>query len=553
MAEKPLKVLVVTGGGYHPFGTCGPILKETYEYGGLAKCTLVERDNAFRQSLSGYDVIAIYTQGGKLGNEEENNLLSFVKNGGGLVGFHCASDSFVENAGYLSLLGSKFVTHGPGTPNFPVEVSNKSHTLAGRLPKFNITDEFYILELKDNPLDIFLTSPWQGKPQPMAYTRTFGKGRVFYTAMGHDERAFRNTSFKIMAVRGLLYAAGRWQKEGKPVGVGLLGYGGAFGMGKHHGDTMHSIGGFKVLAACDLDSDRLKLAETEFPGIKTYNHLDRMLRNDRVEVVVVILPHNVHFESTLKIFESGRGAVVEKPFCIKPEEADKLINTADRKKVLLTVYQSRRWDHHFLTAKKLVEAGMIGEVFETQIDFGNYSHPGTWWRSDKNLSGGILYDWGVHCLDWMLQLIRDKVVSVSGYSQKRVWYMITNEDHFRVIIRFRNGAVANFSNSSICAAASPGWRILGSQGAIHFPTVFDQEADLTTILDGKPVITKVPVEPADWPAFYRNLADHLHHGVPLACQPEDSARLIGIIAKAEESAKAKKELPFNDKYYQAHF
>ncbi|MBI3991488.1 MAG: ThuA domain-containing protein, partial [Candidatus Omnitrophica bacterium] len=480
MSEKKFKVLLVTGGGFHPFDLCGSILKETYEHRGLAECTLVNRDEAFNKDISGYDAVAIYTQGGKLNPEQEKNLISFVKNGGGVVGFHCASDTFKDNAEYLSMIGSKFIGHGPGTPDFPVKVSSAAHPLSVRLPDFHITDEFYILEQQDKNLDIFLTSSWQGKQQPMAYTKEYGKGKVFYTALGHDERAFRNPSFKKLAIRGLLYVTKNWKKEGSHIGVGLLGYGGAFNMGKYHSDSMLLAGGFKPVAACDIDPSRLKQAQTEIPGIKIYSDLEKMLEDKNVDIVVVILPHNLHFNAAMKVMKAGKGAVIEKPFCIKSEEADELIEVSRENKVLLTVYQNRRWDHQFLTAKKLVETGAVGDVFETQIDIGVFGYPGNWWRSDKEIAGGLLYDWGSHCIDWMLHIIRDKVVSVSGYSQKRVWHMVTCEDHFRVIMRFRNGGVANFSNSTIYAIPNPGWRIIGTKGTIHFPTIFDEQADLYT-------------------------------------------------------------------------
>ena len=110
-----IKVLLVRGGGYHRFNPCAQILKQTYEHGGLAKCTLAERDTAFDQDLSGYDAVVLYTQGGTLTKSQERNLCRFVKAGGGLVGFHCASDSYVDNPEFMKMIGTHFVTHAPGT------------------------------------------------------------------------------------------------------------------------------------------------------------------------------------------------------------------------------------------------------------------------------------------------------------------------------------------------------------------------------------------------------------------------------------------------------
>jgi scyllo-inositol 2-dehydrogenase (NADP+) len=544
-----IKVLLVKGGMWHPFNSCAAILKRAYEDGGLAACTLAERDTAFDQDLSGYDVVVLYTQGGRLTKRQEKSLCQFVRSGGGLVGFHCASDSYVENADFMKMIGTHFASHAPGTPKFGVEVSDHDHELAEGLRNFDIIDEFYILERKADDLDVFMTAQWQGGPQPMAYTRPYGDGRVFYSANGHDERAFRNPEFQRLAIRGLLWAAAEWVPMSGPIGVGLLGYGSSFSMGKLHAAQMQEAGGFEIVAACDIDPAREKAASEDFPGIMTYPKLDDMLQDDDVKMVVNITPHDVHAELVIAALRSGRHVVCEKPFCLSQKQADAMIAEARKNKRMLTVYQNRRWDHQFLTARRLVEDGAIGQVFETQLDFANYGHPGTWWRSDKRISGGLGFDWGAHIVDWMLHIIPRRVVSVSGYYQKRKWMMCTNEDHVRVIIRFEDGAVANYCNSQLYGAKGNGWTILGTEGGISFPTIFDKEAILTTYTQGVAQTAQVPCDPDDWPAFYRNVSEHLHHDVPLAVRPESSARVIAIIETAEKSSKAKKELPFKDKYF----
>lgn len=545
-----IKALIVHGGLHHPYPVVAKLLKEAFEEDGFARCEIVERDKAFNLDLSTYDVVVLYCQGGKLSDKQERNLCRFVESGGGLVGFHSANASFKENERFLRMIGSRFSGHAPGLVSYQVDVANPDHPLAGNLKPISVTDEFYHIEPTDGALDVLLTAFWQGKAEPMAYTRTYGKGHVFYAANGHDDRTFRNAEYIRLARRGLAYAAGRWSPVRQPIQVGILGYGGAFNMGKHHADSAVSTGGFQVIAVSDLDPSRRRQAEVELPGVKTYASQRAMLKNDDVQMVINITPHNVHAPTCLEALNAGRHVAVEKPFCTSQKEADAMITAAKRNKVMLAVYQSRRWDHHFLTAHKLVSCGTIGHVFETQIDFGGYGHPGTWWRSDKKISGGVLFDWGAHAIDWMLHIIPRQVVGVSGYFQPdRVWHMCTNEDHARVLIRFDDGSVANFSNSQINASGGVGWVILGTGGAIRFPTVFDQEATVVTFPHGKRCSMQVPCEPSDWNAFYRNVYDHLHHGLPLICRGEKSARVIGIIETAEKSYKAGRELPFRDVYF----
>lgn len=565
-SNKRLKVLVARGGEWHPFAACTRILKDFLERSGVAECTVVGRDEAFTSSLASYDCVVLYTQGGKLSAARERNLCAYLKAGGGLVGIHCASDSFTENPKYLNALGTRFAAHGPGTPNFPVSpVAGTAHPLAKRLKQFRITDEFYLCEPRGKGHEVFLDAYFQGGREPTAYTKNHGKGRVFYTALGHDERAFRHPAFQNLLTRGVLWAGGGWREERPaPFRFGLLGYGPAFKMGKHHAENMRKSDALKAVAVCDLDPRAVAQAQEDLPGIRGYRDIKKMLADNEVEGVVVILPHNLHYRAVLQCLRAGRHVVVEKPFCFTAAEADRLIATAAERGLMLSVYQSRRWDGHYLTMKKLVESGEIGTVFEAQLDFGAYAFPGEWWRSETKTSGGLLYDWGAHCFDYNLTILRDKrIVGVAGYTPKqrtqtvrgkktvlnRVWFNVTNEDHFRVVVRFADGSSFTFRNSQITAGLGRGWTMHGTLGTIHFPNAFDKEATVFRFEDGRKTTKTVPGEKGDWADYYLNIADHLHNGLPLFCRPEQSARVVAVIETALKSAAAGRELPFNDKYF----
>ena len=107
---------------------------------------------------------------------------------------------------------------------------------------------------------------------------------------------------------------------------------------------------------------------------------------------------------------------------------------------MLSVFHNRRYDGDFLAIKEVIDKGLIGDVFRIEVYGGRYGHPGTWWRSDKNISGGAFYDWGAHLVDWVLNLIPEKVDSIMGFTQKIQWWDVTNEDEVESIIKFKNGA-----------------------------------------------------------------------------------------------------------------
>ncbi len=109
-------------------------------------------------------------------------------------------------------------------------------------------------------------------------------------------------------------------KVGK-IKVGVIGYGGAFSMGKLHLEQM-AAEGMVPTAVCDVDAGRLPQAEEDFPGIETYDSVAKMLRRSPVDLVTVITPHNTHAKLVLQCLRAGRHVVVEKPFAITTAECD---------------------------------------------------------------------------------------------------------------------------------------------------------------------------------------------------------------------------------------
>ncbi|MHB0997935.1 MAG: Gfo/Idh/MocA family protein [Armatimonadota bacterium] len=321
----------------------------------------------------------------------------------------------------------------------------------------------------------------------------------------------------------------------------VVGYGGAFNMGKAHATWMNDTGRMSTIAACDLDPARTEEAKKDLPGITVYNDFDQMLINKDIDLVVIITPHNTHAPLALKALNAGKHVVLEKPMCITVDEATSMIDAAKKAGVTLTTFHNRRHDGDFMAIKEVIEKGIIGDVFHIEAFIGGYSHPGTWWRANKEISGGCMYDWGAHFIDWILNLIPEEMESVTGFFHKRVWMDVTNEDQTEAIIKFKNGAVANLQVSSIARISKPKWRILGTKGAITDNWIGSFK--LATQVDGIPVDGDVKYKDSNWPAYYLNLAAHLLDGAPLEVTPESSRRVIAVIETAEKSAKSGKTEP----------
>ncbi|AIE88009.1 Gfo/Idh/MocA family protein [Fimbriimonas ginsengisoli] len=320
------------------------------------------------------------------------------------------------------------------------------------------------------------------------------------------------------------------------VGAAVIGYGGAFNMGREHAKWMNAAG-MRTVAACDVDPARVASAADDFPGIATYSSVDDLLRDESVDLCVVILPHNLHAPVAIQCLNAGKHVVVEKPMCVSVEEADAMIEAADRNGKMLSVFHNRRWDGDFMKIRELIEQGLIGEVFHIEACMGGMHKPGTWWRSDKKISGGAMFDWGAHIVDWVLQFIPENIAGVDGYYHKLRWHESTNEDHTELVIRFESGKTAQVEISSLAAVGKARWRILGTRGAI----VQSGWKEIDVTVDHEGHMAKFTVQPkeTEWAAYYANIAAHLMHGEDLVVKPTQARRTIAAIEAAERSSSAK--------------
>lgn len=327
--------------------------------------------------------------------------------------------------------------------------------------------------------------------------------------------------------------------DGKEIRGAVIGYGGAFNMGRQHLGFMRDAG-ITPVAACDLDETRVKVADEDFPGIQTYTNVEALLDNKSIDLITIITPHNTHAPLAVQALNAGKAVICEKPMCLTAQEATEMIDAAQKSHVMLSVYHNRRHDGDFQALKEaIVEKKLLGDVFSIQAGFAGYGHPGHWWRSDKAISGGAFYDWGAHFLDWILNLMPGrKVVNVTGLFHKRVWHDVSNEDHVQAILRFDNGAHADLSFSQISSVPMPRWRIQGTDGGILDDGSVKDGMKLFKHIDGIKVQGELRNKASHYEQYYQGIYAHMAEGAPLDVTPESARRVIAIMEAAEKSSQS---------------
>ena len=325
------------------------------------------------------------------------------------------------------------------------------------------------------------------------------------------------------------------------VKVGIIGYGGAFNMGLTHGRSMEKTGKMSITAVCDLDESRVAVAKNDFPDVETYTDIKKMLKKADIDLCVVILPHNAHAPVAIDCAKAGKHVVVEKPMCISDAEAQAMIQAATDNKTMLSVFHNRRWDGDFVTLRELVcRDRIIGDVFHVEMFGGGYGKPGTWWRSFKDISGGHFFDWGAHYLDWLLQIIPQKITGVTGFFHKLKWHEVTNEDNVEAAIRFADGCVAHVHMSSLAMVGKERWRLLGTEGSI---VSTNDKFIVQTLVGERRATIEVPYQPSNWDGYYANVAEHLTGGADLIVKAEEARRVIAVMDTAEKSSASGKTEP----------
>ena len=336
-------------------------------------------------------------------------------------------------------------------------------------------------------------------------------------------------------------------KKASEIKVGVIGYGGAFNMGRLHLTEMKKTGMIPT-AVTELDKERLKVAEIDFPGIQTYSSVSEMLKKSDVNVLAIITPHNTHAKLALQCLRAGKVVCSEKPLAITTAECDAMIKAAKENGVAITTYHNRHWDGCVLEAvKQIKEKEVIGEVVRIEAHMGNYAEPKEWWRSSKTISGGILYDWGVHLLEYSLQLLDGELTEIAGFAKKghweNVWKDDINEDEGFLVARFDNGKWLSLNISSIDANAKNsdrGWlEITGTKGTYVFDHA--EYKIVTPMKKGTKIFKGNNPDSEGW-RLYQNLADHLVEGKELVISGEWARRPIHILDLANRSALSGKSL-----------
>ncbi len=199
-------------GKHHDSGKYAPWLAISLFKQGVNLTYTTDLNDLNAENLSHYDGLIIYANHDSLAPAQEQAMRAFVEGGKGLIPLHSASGCFKNSAWYIKTIGGQFKSHKTGS--FAETIVAKNHpVMQGLVPFTTSWDETYVHQQLNPDMTVLTTRQEGDRQEPYTWVRTQGKGRVFYTAYGHNDSTWTNPGFRALVNNGVLWALGEPVKK----------------------------------------------------------------------------------------------------------------------------------------------------------------------------------------------------------------------------------------------------------------------------------------------------------------------------------------------------
>jgi scyllo-inositol 2-dehydrogenase (NADP+) len=346
-----------------------------------------------------------------------------------------------------------------------------------------------------------------------------------------------------------------------PVRVGIAGLGRS-GWGIHAEAIARQPERFRVVAVVDGDGARRREAQDRF-ACRAFDTVESLVRDPAVELVVVATPNHLHAAHAVLAVGAGKDVLCEKPMAGGGDEAEGMIAAARRAGRVLTVFNNRRFDPHFLRLREVVDSSVLGRIVQVRLAVHQFTR--RWdWQTLTEFGGGMLNNIGAHWLDLLLSFFPGPGLPEAHCHLDRVLTLGDADDHCVVTLRRSGDPLVQLELTNACALPQENWLVMGSRGTLAgtFDALRWRVAEMDRLppreLQRSPrsaertynhdAVTwqehawQVPAEQAGnrWQhdQFYRRLHGTLRLGEPLAVTPESVLRCRRLIDACHASAAA---------------
>jgi scyllo-inositol 2-dehydrogenase (NADP+) len=339
--------------------------------------------------------------------------------------------------------------------------------------------------------------------------------------------------------------------------VGLVGYGLAGEV--FHAPLVAATSQLRLAAVVTSNPERGDRVRRDHPGAAVLARADELWeRAGELDVAVIATPNRSHAELGAAALDAGLHVVVDKPLAATAAAGRELVELAEERDRLLTVFHNRRFDGDFLTVRRLLEEDALGRVFRFESRFERWRPElaaGTWRElGSPEEAGGVLFDLGSHLIDQAVVLFGPPTRVYAELDVRRPGAEV-DDDAF-VALSHEGGVRSHLWMSQSAAQPGPRMRVLGSRAAYVKRGLDGQEAalragarpgepdwgreppELWGLLGSEPAASPVETEPGDYPRFYSGFAAAVRGGAEPPVDPRDGVAVLELIEAAIESARS---------------
>jgi predicted dehydrogenase len=313
--------------------------------------------------------------------------------------------------------------------------------------------------------------------------------------------------------------------------------------------------GLSLAAVATGNPVRAARARAQYPGVAVVDDAEALLADaDRIDALVIATPNRLHVPIARAALHRGLPVVVDKPLAASAAQARALVEDFAASGVPLTVFQNRRWDGDFLTVRRAVESGVLGEItrFESRYErFRPDVREGAWRELPGAAEGGgLLLDLGSHLVDQALVLFGPPLRVYAEVDRRRSGAQV--DDDVFVALEHAGGVRSHLWMSVLGPMGGRSLRASGTRGGIETPGLDPQEDQLAAGLrprdlgwgQGRPARLvdrageerTMTLQPGAYERYYAAVRDALHGDAAMPVDPRDSVAVLHVIDAARRSA-----------------
>ncbi|WP_421199638.1 oxidoreductase [Aeromonas enteropelogenes] len=334
----------------------------------------------------------------------------------------------------------------------------------------------------------------------------------------------------------------------------LVGYG--FAGKTFHAPFLGTTPGLRLSWVVSRDAAKV---QADLPDCRV-GSLEEVLSDNTVDLVVIATPNDTHAPLARQALLASKHVVIDKPFALDLAEAKALVELAEKQQRLLSIFHNRRWDGDFLTVRRLLAEGTLGQIAQFESHFDRYRpEVRQRWREAGGPGSGLWFDLGPHVLDQALQLFGLPDWLQADLAGQRPGSL--SDDYFHVVLGYGEMRVV-LHGSCLVSATMPRFVIHGSAGSfIKFgmdvqeeqlklgkrPPAADWAVDsepgqLSQIRDGQLQQELVAGEAGDYGAYYRGVCAAILGEGANPVPAGEALTVMALLDLARESHRSGKRL-----------